>query len=299
MEATGNHYENLAHHLFGLRVQVSVVLPNKVNHYAKSLNVKTKTDAVDARVIAQLGAERKLSLWEPPHPIFKQLKALTRQHSELKKERTIFLNRLDSTKSGHKPHAFVVRSNMSIIEALEKQINSCEEEIKKVIQADEWLWEKMKNVLTIKGVGLTTAAIVVAETQGFEFAHNIRQLTSYAGLDVVQRESGTSVTSKTRISKKGNSRIRAALYFPAIVAGQYNEDLKRKYHRIRAGKPSKMVGITALQRRILILIYTLWKKDESYIEDYKNEVKTKAGSGDTPLPAQDEPQPNRPEFSFI
>lgn len=299
MEATGNHYENLAHHLYNLNMHVSVVLPNKVVHYAKSLNVKTKTDAVDARVIAQLGVERKLSAWKPPRPIFKQLKELTRQYSDLMKEKTGFLNRLDAIKSGYNPHSFTIKSNKAVIKTLKKEIQNCEGEIEKLIRSDEWLWAKVKNVLTIKGVGFITVAIVLAETQGFEFVQNIRQLTSYAGLDVVRRESGTSVMGKTRISKKGNGRIRSALYFPAISAGQYNEDMKHKYHRIRMGKPSKMVGITALQRRILILMYTLWRKDEAYIENYYKGPETKAGSSIKPLPAQDELPLSKSKLSFV
>jgi transposase len=299
MEATGNHYENLAYHFYNLNMRLSVVLPNKVLHYAKSLNVKTKTDAVDARVIAQLGVERKLSSWKPPRPIFKQLKELTRQYSELKKEKTVFLNRIDAIRSGYDPHSFTIKSNKAVIKTLQKQIQICEEEIETLIKSDEWLWAKVKNVLTIKGVGFITVAIVLAETQGFEFVQNIRQLASYAGLDVVRRESGTSVLGKTRISKKGNGRIRSALYFPAISAGRYNEDMKQKYHRITNGKPSKMVGITALQRRVLILMYTLWRKDEGYIENYHQMEKTEAGRSKNNLPAQDELQPRQPKLSLV
>jgi len=299
MEATGNHYENLAHHLYNLKMNVSVQLPNKITHYAKSLNIKTKTDAVDARVIAKLGVERKLSAWRPPRTIFKQLKELTRLYSELMKEKTVFLNRLDSIKSGYKPQPFIIKTNKKLIKALTKQIEVCVEEIEKLVQSDEWLWSKVQKVITIKGVGLTSAAIVLAETQGFEFVNNIRQLTSYAGLDVVRRESGTSVMGRTRISKKGNSRIRAALYFPALVAVQHNEDLRRKYHRIKSGKPSKMIGITAIQRRILILMYTLWKKDEEFIDNYETESVSKAGSSENTLPAQDELHPNRTKLSFV
>jgi len=299
MEATGNHYENLAYLLHGLKQQVAVLLPNKVAHYAKSLNVKTKTDAVDARVIAQLGVERKLRLWEPPRPIFKQLKELTRQYTELKREKTVFTNRLDSIKSGHKPPSFVLESNKAMIRTLKQQIEKCEEEIEKLIMSDEWLWSKMKKVLSIKGIGMTSASIIVAETQGFEFVQNIRQLTSYAGLDVVRRESGTSVMGKTKISKKGNSRIRAALYFPALVAVQHNEDFRTKYLRIKEGKSSKMIGVTALQRRILVLIYTLWRKDEEYQENYIQSAFNKTGRDNKSLPAQDELQPNRLKSSFV
>ena len=314
MEATGNYYENLAYHLYAIKLQVCVLLPNKVTHFAKSLNIKTKTDAIDAQVIARLGVERKLRFWQPPPPIFKCLKELTRQHSELVREKTAFSNRLHSVKSGYEPQPFIIKSNKSMIKALAKQIENCEGEIEKLIQSEVWLWHKVKNVMTIKGVGFMTVAIILAETQGFEHVQNIRQLTSFAGLDVIRRESGTTVMGKTRISKKGNTRIRAALYFPALVAIQHNEDLRNKYHRIKEGKPSKMVGVTALQRRLLILIYTLWRKNEVYIDDYEqnlvtkkqnqvndktNPIKSKAGRGLTNLPAQDDLQPKRLEISLV
>ena len=59
MEATGNYYEDLAYALYSSGANVCVVLANKVNHFIKSLNVKTKTDKVDADMIAQLGVERQ------------------------------------------------------------------------------------------------------------------------------------------------------------------------------------------------------------------------------------------------
>ena len=303
MEATGVYYEALAYHLHRLNQPVSVLLPNKVKYFAKSWNVKTKTDIVDARIIARMGAERKLSLWEPPLPIFKQLRDLTRAYSELMKEKTAFSNRLHALNSSYEPLALIVKSNKSIIKKLDEQLVRFKAEIEKVIYSESWLAEKVKKVLTIKGVGLMTVAVILAETQGFEFVDNIRQLCSYAGYDVVQRESGTSVQGKTRISKKGNSWIRAALHFPALVASRHNENLKNTYLRINEKKPSKMIGATALQRKILVLIYTLWKNDTVYDEAFekkrkadRSEVhkktlrqnKTKAGRSINNLPAQDE-----------
>lgn len=303
MEATGVYYEALAYHLHRLNQPVSVLLPNKVKYFAKSWNVKTKTDIIDARIIARMGAERKLSLWEPPLPIFKQLRDLTRAYSELMKEKTAFSNRLHALNSSYEPLALIVKSNKSIIKKLDEQLVRFKAEIEKVIYSESWLAEKVKGVLTIKGVGLMTVAVILAETQGFEFVDNIRQLCSYAGYDVVQRESGTSVQGKTRISKKGNSWIRAALHFPALVASRHNENLKNTYLRINEKKPSKMIGATALQRKILILIYTLWKNDTVYDEAFekkrkadRSEVhkktlrqnKTKAGRSINNLPAQDE-----------
>jgi transposase len=270
MEATGVYYENLAYHLNKLKQPVCVLLPNKVKHFAKSLNVKTKTDLVDARVIARLGAERKLSTWEPPPVVFKQLRDLTRGYAELMKEKTVFTNRLNAMSSGYEPLALIMKSHKTIIKKLEEQLAKLKSEIERLIYSEEWLASKVDKVLTIKGVGLMTVATVLAETQGFELVQNIRQLCSYAGYDVVQRESGTSVMGKTRISKKGNSWIRGALHFPSLVASRYNPVLKRTYQRINKTKSSKMVGATAIQRKLLVLMYTLWKTEKSFVENYEN-----------------------------
>ena len=268
MEATGIYYESLAYHLSRLNLQVSVILPNKVKHFSKSLNIKTKTDIVDARIIGKMGVERTLELWEPPDPIFKKLRSLTRLYTDLKKEKTTFTNRLDSCKSGESPLLFIVNSNKTIIKGIELQIVKCGAEIKSLLYSEEWLASKVNKLLSIKGVGLITVAIILAETQGFKLIRNGKQLASYAGYDVVQRDSGTSIKGKTRISKKGNSRIRGALHFPSLVSSRFNPKMKSIYTRINTDKASKMVGATAIQRKILLLLYTLWKKDETFNENY-------------------------------
>ena len=301
MEATGIYYENLAYHLYKLNQPICVLLPNKVKYFAKSLNIKTKTDIVDARIIARMGAERKLSTWKPPLVVFKQLRDLTRGYSELMKEKTVYTNRLEALSSSHEPLAVIVKSHKDIIKKLEKQLSLFKAEIEKLINSEKWLEEKVKKILTIKGVGLITVAVILAETQGFEFVNNIRQLCSYAGYDVVQRESGTSVLGKTRISKKGNSWIRGALHFPALVASRHNEILKTSYQRINRKKASKMVGITALQRKLLVLIYILWKNDTVFEDNYEvtKARKKVAGSGISNLPAQDEDRSKNLSFSLV
>jgi transposase len=272
MEATGIYYESIAYHLNKLKLPVSVILPNKVKHFAKSLNIKTKTDIVDSRIIAQMGAERELPLWEPPLTILKQLRDLTRLYMYLKCQRTEFLNRLESDFAAETTLAFVIKADQEILKKLEGQINKCEKEIQKLLFSEEWLAKKVCYLQSIKGIGLTTISIVIAETQGFALVKSRKQLASYAGYDIIQRESGSSIKGKTRISKKGNGRIRAALHFPALVASRYNEELRIDYLRINAGKSSKMIGATALQRKLLLLMYTLWKNNETYNGKKKTSV---------------------------
>ena len=109
---------------------------------------------------------------------------------------------------------------------------------------------------------------VLAETNGFLLFKNIRQLVSYAGLDVVEKESG-KYKGKTKISKKGNARLRTALYMPAMSASNHNKTLKTFYERVNESRTIKRQGLIAVMRKLLILIYTLWNKDEEYVENYQ------------------------------
>lgn len=276
MEATGVYHEQLAHHLAQLGKTVHVVLPNMSKHYFSSLNIKTKTDALDAKILSRFGAERKHKTWQPPGKVLRQLRNLTRYHVQLQEQKTALNNIKHSKEEAHGTQSFILKSNRAIIGQLDRQIEKCLEEIKKLIASDPELKARMDKVLTIKGLGLITVATIVAETRGFDQFTSIKQVVSYAGYDVVERQSGSSVKGKTRISKKGNRYIRNALYFPAMVACRYNQELKTAYQRIIEGKPSKMVGQVAIQRKLLALTYTLWKNNQEYREGYqKNSSKPK------------------------
>lgn len=127
-------------------------------------------------MIARMGAERKMSSWSPPHPLYKKMKDLTRAYSELMKEKTVFRNRLDALNSGYQPLNVIIKSHEAIIKKLDEQLARYKVEIEKLVYSEEWLAEKVTKILTIKGVGLMTVAVILAETQGFEFVQNIRQL---------------------------------------------------------------------------------------------------------------------------
>lgn len=267
MEATGVYYESLAYHLNKLSQPVCVVLPNKAKHYVQSLGIKTKNDLVDARGLSTMGCLQKLQLWSPPAKIYRQLRSLCRFHSEMNKQRTGYMNHLEALNSSEYPQASVVRTYKKFIKNIDKALDENTLEITNLVKEDQQLYDKIKKIETVKGLGFMTIVIVIAETQGFALITSRKQLTSYAGFDVVERQSGISVYGKNKISKKGNSRIRGALYFPALVASRYNVPLKEDYCRIIAKNPKqKMIGVTALQRKLLLLIYTLWKNDDVFRE---------------------------------
>lgn len=271
MEATGIYYEELAYFLHYKKQIVSVQLAIKIKYFAKSFNLKTKTDKVDSKMIAEFGIERHLEgtdLWTPPSQDFKMIRDLSREHTSLKQDLSSSKSQLHALNHAHKAYKKVIRFKKKQIKFYETQITAVEKEILRLIKLDTTLHSKIDKIATIKGVGFITIIKVLAETNGFLLFKNIRQLVSYAGLDVIEKESG-KFKGKTRISKKGNARIRSALYMPALSASRYNTSLKSFYERINNGRTIKRQGLIAVMRKLLILIYTLWKTEENYVENYQ------------------------------
>lgn len=269
MEATGTYYENLAYFLYEKRCAVFVVLANKIKHFAKSLNIKTKTDKVDAAIIADIGIERKLPEWKPMADDFKELRDLCRELLSLKQEKVRAKCQLHAMEHSHLKTPSVLKIKENQITFYKQSIQEIELEIRKIVNRDSKLKERIEMIATVKGLGLITIVIVLCETNGFELFNNIRQVVSYAGLDVQMKESGTFV-GKTRISKKGNPRIRQCLYMPALTATLHNDKIKDLYKRINERNPDvKKKGIVAGMRKLLILIFVLWKKNEEYSAHYQ------------------------------
>jgi len=271
MEATGVYYEELAYFLYHKKETVSVQLAQKIKYFAKSCNLKTKTDKVDAKMIAEFGIEKNLTgtdLWTPPSEDFKIIRDLAREHTSLKKAQTTSRLQLHAFKHAHATYDNVIELKEQQIDFYEKQLETVDKEIKDLVKSDKSLYSKIKKIETVKGLGFITIIKVLTETNGFLLFKSIRQLVSYAGLDVIEKESG-KYKGKTKISKKGNARIRSALYMPAMSAANSNKTLKVFYNRVNEGRTIKKPGIVAVMRKLLILIYTLWKKEEEYIEDYQ------------------------------
>ena len=272
MEATGVYHENLAYHLYKLKQTVHVVLANTSKHYASSLNQKTKTDAVDSRMLARFGGERQHKVWQPPAPTMRSLRALTRYRVQLIEQQSALKAILHSKEEAHEVSSVITSSNQKIIKFLDGKIEEIDKQIRKLVADNKELKAKIDQQVTIPGIGLITAVTIIAETQGFHEFKNQRQLISYAGYDVVANESGSSVRGKTKISKKGNRYIRRAMNQPAMSAIQHNPDLKQFYTRLVNRNPIRMKALVAVQRKLLVLMYTLWKTDNAYLEGYQKNV---------------------------
>jgi transposase len=269
MEATGVYYEELAYFLHSQKEKVYVELPQKVKYFAKSLNIKTKTDKVDAKLIADIGLERSSSLnaWNPPSEQFKAIRDLCREISQLKKSKSAAASRLHAWNTAHTTIEEVIETAEEHLNILDDLIKNTEELLLQRVKQDRELYEKINRIAQVKGLGIISVTKVIAETNGFLLFNSIRQLVSYAGLDVVQEESG-QYKGKSRLSKKGNAHLRAALYMPAVTAVTHNENLKEFYSRLNEKFNYKKQSLVAVMRKLLVLIYTLWKSGENYDPNY-------------------------------
>ncbi|KKL68069.1 hypothetical protein LCGC14_2128670 [marine sediment metagenome] len=265
MEATGVYHENLCYFLYDQKEKVKVVLPQKVKYYAKSLNIKTKTDKVDAGIIAEIGLERsrKLRGWQPPSKQFKAIRDISREVTRLKKSKSAAASQVHALQAGHESFPEVVDVAQRHQENLGDLINELEDLLLDKVKEDEKLYEKLKKISTIKGLGILSAIKIIAETNGFLLFDNIKQVVSYAGLDIIERQSG-KYNGKSRLSKKGNAYLRQILYMPAVSAATHNKKLKNVYGRLNEKFIHKKQSLVAVMRKLLVLTYTLWKNGQEY-----------------------------------
>lgn len=287
MEATGVYHERLACFLHDLGRNVAVILPKRAKDFSKTVKVKTITDKIASQYLAIMGLEKKLDLWTKPEKIYIDIKQLTREKEQVQDQITQVKNQIHSENAGAWPNKKSLERLSERLSFLKKQKKDIEKDVDAVLEGNKELKEKVRKITTIPGVGKMTAVTVLGETHGFHQVNNKRQLVSYAGYDVMNHESGTSVKTKSRISKKGNKRIRKAMHMPALTSIRNNPASKNLFIRIVSKSGIKMKGVVAAQRKILVLIYTLWKNGTEFDSDY--EVKEKGAAQSHPNRAGSSP----------
>lgn len=274
MEATGVYHESLAYYLSDNHFEVSVVLPNLISNFFRTLDVKTINDKTSAAAIARFGLARTLNQWQRPDPVYKKLKQLSREREQIVMDRTVVKNQLHAENAEAEPNKSSIKRAERRIALLSKQENEIKLELAAIIKNDSKIKQDVTLLSTIPGVGKLTAAIVLAETNGFELIRNKSQLVSYAGLDVIEKQSGTSIRGKTRISKRGNRHLRKSLHMPSLSGIRREPKFKALFVRLVSKHGIKMKAVVAVQKKMLELMYTLYKTQKGYEKDYvgKNEL---------------------------
>ncbi len=265
LEATGRYSEGVAEHLHAAGHTVSVINPALLKAFGQARLVRTKTDQTDAALLAEFCRRQQPAAWTPPDPATRALRALVRRRESLLDVRQQEANRLSSGEDD----PLVVASLETVVTFLATQLAQVEQAITDHLADHAALQHRVELVDSIPGIGPTTAAALVGEID-FSAYPSARQLVAQAGLNPRQRQSGTSVHGRPRISKQGASQLRTILFFPAIVAKQHNPVIRAFADRLAERGKAKMVIICACMRKLLHLVYGVLKTGLPFDPDYQS-----------------------------
>ena len=260
LEATGAYGDSLAADLHKAGHTVSIVNPAAIKAYAQSHLSRTKTDRVDAALIAGFCSERQPPAWHPPEREVQELQALVRRLESLTEMRTMEENRLSSGISVEAVKASVEE----VLAYLSEQIKKTEALIRDHINRHAGLKQRSELLDSIPGIGETTAAVLLAEVTDISQYRSARQVAAFAGLVPRERQSGSSVRGRVRLSKIGNARLRKALYFPAITALRCSPFFQQWADGLRQRGKSKMAVIGAAMRKLVHLAYGVLKTGKPF-----------------------------------
>jgi transposase len=255
LEATGTYSEPLALFLHEAGQTVSVVNPAAIKAFAQSRLSRTKTDKVDAELIARFCQAQEPLAWSPPAAEVRALQALVRRLDALIEMRVAEENRLSSGITVE-----VVRHSVEEhVAYLNEQLKRTEELIRKHIDSHPTLKRQRELLDSIPGIGETTAAVLLSEITDLKQYGSARQVAAYAGLVPRERQSGSSLKGRARLSKIGNARLRKALYFPAVTAIRCSPFFQGWTEGLRARGKCKLTVICAVMRKLIHLAYGVLK----------------------------------------
>jgi len=260
MEATGRYGDELAEFLFNAGYKVSVVNPARTKRYSDSKLTRNVNDKNAARIIADFCITQQPELWQPAPPEVKTLQQLVRRVHALKETRAQEKNRLQAAALD----PLVAKSIKKMINALTKEIDALEAKVKSHIDNHPDLKKQRDLLVTIPGIADTSASEIMSEISDISRFESADQVVAYAGLSPASRQSGTSVQSKTKLSKIGNSRLRTALFFPAMSALKHNPIIIAQKKRLEERGKIKMVIIGAAMRKLLRLAYGVLKTGQPF-----------------------------------
>ena len=266
MDATGVYHEQAALALADAGVIVSIVNPAQVKDFGRGMAVRTKTDSVDSFVLARYGALLKPSAWTPPAPEARMLQALLARRDAIAQDLQRERNRQEKADATDTPE-LIRKSLEGSIEFLVKQLAQLQQDIDDHINRHPSLKKDMNLLQSIPGVGPQVGGNMLSVLSSYRF-ESAEQLAAYLGLVPVERQSGSSVLGRARLSKAGPARIRAVLYMAAVAAKRCNPHVKAVYDRMLARGKCKMSALGAAMRKLVHLCFGVLKTQQPYQHDY-------------------------------
>src|SRR5690554_447732 len=264
LEATGVYYYDLAVALSEAGLPVSVINPKSSKHFAQLKLQNSKTDAIDAALLAEYGARMQPRTWTPPAPAHQALRSLGRQINRLIGNRAQARNRLHALKATRTTPQVLIDDELEAVATLERRIEKLRAAADALLDEAPELKRMHAHLCAAKGIGEATALALLAELSVLPEHLKSAQVSRYAGLDVRLYQSGSSVQDKSRISKAGNAYIRSALYMPAMSAVRFDPYAKAFYEALVGRGKTKMQALVAVMRKYLTGIWACIRNDTPF-----------------------------------
>ena len=266
MEATGNYSMLLLYLLQKANITVSMENPQKIKHFARAMLSTTKTDEIDAKLIAMYGEKMEPEPYKIPSEsilLLKQKRTVLRQ---LKKQLTMWINLQESMEPLPKKDPASKVAIEQTIKFLSKQISKLEDEITHL--SNKEFKRQMELLTSIRGIGESIASALIIATGGFTYFSSAKQISRFLGLCPTYQQSGTSVNVKGHINRNGDTYLRSQLYIAALASIRFNAACKETYNRLKAKGKSGKVAVVAVANKLIRQAYAVVTNDQPYIDGY-------------------------------
>ncbi len=264
MEATGIYYLDLAIALHDAGLPVAVINPKSSKHFAQVKLQNSKTDAIDAALLAEYAMRMEPRLWTPPDQYRQALRSLGRQVNRLIHSRTQAKNRLHAMKSTKSTPALLIEDEEEAVATLDRRIDRLRAAAHTMLEEAPELKRLHSHFVAAKGIGDASALALLAELCVLPDTLKSAQVSRHAGLDIRLHQSGSSVNQKARISKAGNVYIRSALYMPAMSAITSDPNVTAFRDALVARGKTKLQAQVAVMRKYLTGLWACVKADTPF-----------------------------------
>jgi transposase len=266
MEATGVYSLQLAIGLYEKGIKVSVVNPLQIKRFAQTKLKRTKTDKVDAALIAEYGQRMQPKLYEPPAPFIRQLQQQRMSLKLLVKSKGAFLNQLHALAQLEEADKEALKACKTVLHSIEKQIEKLECQMQQ--NAEEHCRELFALLQTIPGISKKSALELIIVSGGFKNFTSAKQFSSFIGICPSIHESGTSIRGYRGMSRIGDKKIRATLYMCSLAAKVYNQACRQLYERMLAAGKAKQVALVAVMNKLLKQVFGIVKSGDVYCPSF-------------------------------
>lgn len=264
MEATGIYYLDVALLAAELGAEVSVVNPRATHNFAQAMQQRNKTDRLDAVMLLDFLQRMPFTAWTAPRKTLLELRCYGRYLVQLTKEHTAASNRLHALTSTQASPAYLRADLKRFITSLERRIDRIRAQALALIKTDAPLQARLNALTSIVGVADTSAVSMLSELMVLPPTLRARACVCHAGLDPQVFESGTSVHKAPRISRRGNKYLRAALFYPALSAGQHDPLASAFKQRLLDRGKTKMQATVAIMRKMLTAAWVIVRDPQPY-----------------------------------